>query len=347
MSTLQTMGVEIHAVLLNDGELANRLRSQRMAVTVLDERKLNALQILMGLRSVILDFNPDVVHTHRIKENILGSIANLLSINAPCLRTVHGAPEHKARLSERPAKWLLMQIDRLCGRYFQQRVVAVSEDLKEYLKGSYPESKIRMVENGIDADAVRERISSVEFRADSDGATHVGIVGRLVPVKRVDLFLDIAKMLWHSRPKQEWRFHVFGDGPLREGISNMISSHELGAVTTLHGHRDDVVSCIAALDVLVICSDHEGLPMNALEALVAGTPIVAHAVGGLPNALIGGGSVRLVQSQNPAEYVSAVNEILAEDNPGTLLPCRLLASNNAEVMRAVYAELTSPDFECR
>lgn len=336
MTMLQSMGVEVHAALMNEGELAARLRSRGIPVTVIDERTLNGLDILLRLRALIREIEPTVVHTHRTKENVLGSLANLLSKNVPCLRTVHGAPEHKPRAL---AKRLTLLADRMCGRYLQRRIIAVSSELKQRLQESYPPDKIVVIQNGIDVGAVRERIHPVEFRAAEDGMTHIGIVGRLVPVKRVDLFLEMASLMQRSRPQRRWRFHIFGDGPLRRELEDGIRARSLGPTTTLHGHREDVIACIAALDVLVICSDHEGLPMNALEALAVGTPIVAHAVGGLVEALSSVPFARLVPSQNPDDYAAAIDDMLTMGKAEPNVPPHLLASTNAEQVRAAYLEL--------
>lgn len=81
--------------------------------------------------------------------------------------------------------------------------------------------------------------------------------------------------------------------------------------------------------------------MNALEAMAVGTPIVAHAVGGLVNALAGGDGVRLVRSQEPSEYVRAVNELLMGERRAVSLPRGLLSSTNADAMRNLYADLIS------
>jgi len=339
MTMLQSMGVEIHAALMNEGELAERLRSRGIRVTVIDERKLSGPKILLRLRALIRQIQPAIVHTHRTKENVLGSLANLLSMNVPCLRTVHGAPEHKPNALTQPAKRLFLLADRLCGRFLQRRIIAVSGELKQRLQASHPPDRIAVVQNGIDVGAVRERIHPVEFRPVTDRRTHVGIVGRLVPVKRMDLFLEMASLMQRSRSQREWRFHIFGDGPLRGQIEDDIRARGLEATTTLHGHREDVIACIAALDALVICSDHEGLPMNALEALAAGTPIVAHAVGGLVEALSSVPSARLVPTQNPEDYAAAINDVLPIGKGKADVPPHLLASTNAERVRAIYLEL--------
>ena len=89
----------VSVVLFNHGTLEHKLRVAGIHVVVIDESALNGIQILLRLVRNIREQRPDVIHTHRIKENILGSIAAILCCNIPSLRTVHGAPEHN------PAWW--------------------------------------------------------------------------------------------------------------------------------------------------------------------------------------------------------------------------------------------------
>ena len=84
---------DVFAIVLNEHELAQRLRDLDISVAIIDEAKFNAWQIFKRIRQILKSTKPDLVHTHRQKENILGSIANLLSIRAKCVRTVHGDSE--------------------------------------------------------------------------------------------------------------------------------------------------------------------------------------------------------------------------------------------------------------
>ena len=331
-------GVEVAAALLNEGELARRLRSHGIPVSLFSERQTGPVRIVCGLRKLIREWQPDVVHTHRFKENILGCVANLLSRNVPSVRTVHGACEHAAGgIGKRTLRYL----DVFCGRHLQQRIIAVSLDLAEKLAHDFPVDKIAVIENGVDVEAVRAQLTPVAFRTNEPTATHVGIVGRLVPVKRVDLFLDVARTLVARDPARQWRFHVFGDGPLRASLVARANAQDR---VTFHGHRDDSIACIAGLDVLVMCSDHEGLPMTLLEALAVGTRLVAHGVGGIP-AVIGSRHDCAIVDQHDAEgYATAILKLLASAG-GVRQPLSegavFTARNNAQRIGHLYRELAS------
>lgn len=322
----QVPGLELHAVLMNDGELARRLRAAAVPVQILDERKLGGPRILSGLRRAMREWRPDVVHTHRTKENVLGSIAGLLSGGVPSVRTVHGATEHAPSLSERMNRW--------CGSYLQKRLIAVSKDLAGKLSGLYPRERIVVIENGIDVGLIRAQVRPAHVRDMHPAAAHVGIVGRLVPVKRVDLFLECAALLIKAGSRS-WHFHVVGDGPLRAELTTQAQRMGIAEHVTFHGQRDDSVSVLAELDCLLMCSDHEGLPMTALEALAVGTPIVAHAVGGLLELLP---AQSLVREHSASAYAEAIGRLVDAGRSafGAPFPAAFTADRNAAQVVSLY-----------
>ena len=273
---------EIAAVLLNDGVLAKTLRSAGIEVHVIDEQQIGTAGILLRLRRVLEDWRPNVVHTHRVKENILGALANRLGPNVPSVRTTHGGNERRTGWDARNVvNRTVFGLDRWCGRTLQQRVVAVSEQLGRDLVSSFGADRVIVIENGIDVAAVRSAQGVADFTAADPDVAHIGIIGRLVDVKRVDLFIGMAATLKEDRGGRKWRFHVFGDGPLRRSLEALARQQGVADDVRFHGHREDIATCLGGLDVLVNCSDHEGMPMTALEASALGVPLVAHAVGGL------------------------------------------------------------------
>lgn len=333
--------VAVEAVILNPGTLEQKLRAAGVPVLLLPEAELSAVQILRRLRRHFSRFDPDVVHTHRLKENVLGSIANRLSVRAICVRTVHGLDEHGPRGLFPLSKRLFRALDAWCAANLQDQLVAVSDDLAERIATIFPGGRVTVIHNGIDCRLVKSAIGPSDIRREAEAALHIGIVGRLEPVKRVDIFLNAAKRLVRSNPNQEWRFHVIGDGKLRGHLEDL--AHKLGIAdrVTFHGHRADSLSCISAMDALVMCSDHEGLPMTALEAVCLGTPLIAHAVGGLTEVTPKFPHGSLIAANDPGLYADAVCAIVAAGKPtqGTGLPQKFLASTNAAAVYSLYSRL--------
>lgn len=310
LSTLQRRGdVQIAAAVMNEGELARRLRTARVETFVFPESELGPVQLFGSLRRLMRQWGPDIVHTHRIKENVLASLSNACSVRARSVRTVHGSGE---TASDRPRDRLMRTMDIACGRLLQDRVIAVSDELADKLAADFPRAMISVVPNGIDADAVLTAAAASPHLPRAPGSVHVGIVGRMVPVKRVDLFLQTAARAMAMRPAIDWQFHVFGDGPLLQRHRNEAKELRIEDRVTFHGHRSDIAACLGSLDVLVMCSDHEGLPMTLLEALALGTPVLAHAVGGMREVLSGGGGV-CITDHTADGYARGLCELLDVD----------------------------------
>lgn len=336
---------KVAAVLMNEGTLASKLRSIGVPVHMLDERKAASPSILAGLRAVLRSSRPDVIHTHREKENILGSLASRMWWNVPSVRTVHGGREDSGVTGWKGARRRAVHaLDRWCGRELQQRVIVVTRELGERVQGEFPAEKIVVIENGVDAAAVRAERGIAEFRTAEPQATHIGIVGRLAEVKRVDLFLETAAALLRQFPQRVWRFHVFGDGPECSRLAGISERLQISARVTFHGHRHDIATCIGGLDALVICSDHEGLPMTALEAASLAVPTVAHAVGGLVEVV----SREFLVARHDVEgyrdgilrALGADSRVIAEKHASATLQ-RFSAQRNAERIHAVYKEVTT------
>jgi glycosyltransferase involved in cell wall biosynthesis len=335
--------LSLAALLMNEGRLAQELRSAGIRVTVLPERELGPVALFNGLRREIRHWAPDIVHTHREKENVLGSLAGRMAGARASVRTVHGLPEPHSGGPFRPRRTVVEWLDRLSGRLLQDAVICVSGDLRERLAPLFPGQHVVSIVNGVDAAAIAREAAFLELSPGEPLLRHVGIAGRLEPVKRVDLFLEMAASMAHRSGADGVRFHVFGEGSLGERLRGQAHALGLDELVTFHGNRNDITSCIAALDVIVLCSDHEGLPMVALEALAVRTPIVAHAVGGLPGLLAESGGGALVQTHTPAGYADAVLEVIragaVRARSNVTWPARFDARHNAEQVIQVYSQV--------
>jgi glycosyltransferase involved in cell wall biosynthesis len=186
----------------------------------------------------------------------------------------------------------------------------------------------------------------VDFRIQAPHACHIGIVGRLQSVKRVDIFLDMAALLIRTQPDIDWRFQVIGDGPLRQPLQRQASELGIDDRVTFHGHRSDSVACLAGLDALVMCSDHEGMPMTLLEALTVGTVVLAHAVGGMADVLENSKRGLLVTEHAAPAYAFSLLQLLAisKETPPTAgqanIPVNYSSATNAAKVSQLYLDIT-------
>lgn len=310
--------VQAAAIVLNAGELAKRLQQDGIATSVLDETRLSAFSILRKLTGLIREIRPHLVHTHRKKENVLGAIA-ARAAGCPSVRTVHGWAEFSPGTlgaTKRFGNWIDIQ----AGRRLQQRVVAVSDDLRTKMVRHFGREKIVVIPNGIDVDEVRKQSRARGgFLPGVPGRRKVGIAARLVPVKRHDRFVAMASRL--ARPGEpDCDFYIIGDGPSAPAIEDLV--RRSGAADRIHllGHRPDALSLIRQLDVLVICSEHEGVPMNVLEAIALGVPVISTPLPSLSHILDVPRRGRIVGRTDPADLAAAVADTLRSETDDAPLP---------------------------
>lgn len=298
--------VEVSAITFNAGTLESRLRDAQIPVHVIDETKRSPLSMTKAIIQVLRQENPAVVHTHGQKENILGTLAAIVARTPNRVRTVHGNPEIKFNL-RRLHKPVLNIIDMLAGRLGQDSIVAVSEQLKEKLNTVFP-GKVHKINNFIDIEKIRHEYAPRPHK-DSDGPLHIGLIGRLVPVKRADLFIATLDIL-RRKYELDFKASIIGDGPLKQQLEAQATQTGLADTVDFVGFLDPVYPALTSLDLLVITSDHEGLPMVVIEAQALEVPIVAHAVGGIPDALANGQAGLLVTDHSPEGYAKAIAEFI-------------------------------------
>jgi len=346
-SLANNTNTKVDIILFNHGRLEHELLDNNINVTVIDEAKLNGLQILRQIIHTIKVIHPDVIHTHRTKENILGSTAALLAGNIPTLRTAHGAPEHKPP-RHKIAKHIVRHLNWFCGYFLQKNIIAVSDDLAGILQKNFPANKVKVIENGIDAESLLDSIKHKKpHEKPSNAPFKIGIAGRLVPVKRIDLFIQAAKKLLNDHTELPISFHIFGDGPLRTNLKTLNRKQKTENKIHFEGHCENMQQELLDLDMLVITSDHEGLPMILLEAMALQTPIVAHAVGGIPSLLDQEKCGILVSDQQPSAYAEAIYQLITNEiirinitqNALTRVTTSYSSKNNASAYHAVYRNL--------
>ncbi|CBL44145.1 Glycosyl transferase, group 1 [gamma proteobacterium HdN1] len=343
----QRADVQVNVVLLNEGELAARLRDCGIPVTVLPESRLGFAQLLTQALALARTQHPDVIHTHRTKENLIGSLIGL-TLGIPSVRTVHGASEHVADW-RKPHKRILQKLDQWLATFVQKKTIAVTNELAEKLTATLPPARITVIENGIDSanftlvdtNKLDERFQRAKRR--------VGIIGRLVPVKRVDLFIKSAALLSAKPEFFDVEYFVIGDGPLRADLEQIAQAHPT-LTNKLHflGHQAAIHSYLRELDALVMCSDHEGLPMTLLEAMSLEVAVIGHDVGGIKLLLKEGTNGWLVEQQSADQFSHALAACLNDpdqrhrrtESAKQLVQQRYSATENARATISVYQSLT-------
>jgi glycosyltransferase involved in cell wall biosynthesis len=176
-------------------------------------------------------------------------------------------------------------------------VVCVSKAQADKVRNAaVPREKIVVIQNAVGAEAFIE--PSAELRREMAGwfarpaRWIIGAAGRFSPEKGFAVFIEAAALVTRQRP--EAGFVLFGDGPMRPDLERLIAQRGLLEVFALAGFRTDVARFLPNLDLAVISSHTEGLPVILLETGAAGVPTVATAVGGIPEVLVDGQNGYLV-----------------------------------------------------
>ncbi|MEE9354176.1 MAG: glycosyltransferase [Methylococcaceae bacterium] len=334
----QSEMVKVSVVLMNYGILEKKLKSEGIDVIVFDETKLNGLKIISRIFTLLRRVKPDIVHTHGKKENILSSFCLVFFNNIVSMRTSHGAPEHSPSLLLFH-KWLYNFADWFSGRILQRKIIAVSTDLKVKLAEHFPETRIAIIQNGLDILNTTHHLPSKEFHQPAEAYTfRIGFAGRLVPVKRVDLFIQVAKKFISTYPDISATFHIYGTGPLKNELEKLNLDSGVSESIIFEGQTDNMATELNKTDILIMISDHEGLPMVLLEAMACQAPIVAHAVGGIPELLDHGQCGVLINNQNPIEYADAIRTLLSSTNRR-----QILSRNAYDRLSQHYSSQTNAD----
>lgn len=233
---------------------------------------------------------PDIIHTHTAKAGFLGRIAAICTGRRKRLyHTFHGHVFH-SYFGERKTR-AFIKIEQFLGRR-TDRIIAVSDRTREELLGyeiAEPD-KIIVVPLGLDlAPFARCEEHSDEFRRElgvGDDEVLIGIVARLVPVKDIPNFLAAAKHVLAEIPSA--RFVIVGDGELRDALQAEARELSLGDRVIFAGYRRDLPRIYAGLDLVVLSSLNEGLPVSLIEAMSSAKVAISTRVGGVPNLLVEG-----------------------------------------------------------
>ena len=303
---LARRGVEVCVVTLQRAEaFVEELHRAGCGVHELNSRRGFDGLSMIRLGKWLRRFSPDVIHFHDRSSLLYGSVAAWATPKAVVAMTAHGllkmqsAPARKGWFERR----LASRLDVLVG---------VADDVAaEYARLWNYAGEVCVVPNGVEpqppSDDARERI-----RAELKLAPQTPLVlavGNLKPEKAYDDLLDAFARL--DSAAAQLAIAGGGSSAELETLFAKVHSLDLGSRVHLLGQRTDTADLYAAADVMVLSSRSEGLPMVVLEAAAAGLPIVATAVGDVPDVLAGDAGL-LVRPGHPSALAEALNHALLD-----------------------------------
>jgi len=247
----------------------------------------------------------DIIHTHNTGALVDGAIASIMARVPTTIHTDH------ARLY--PDKKRYMVAEWLCS-HVTTKVVAVSEhtrdELIKYEKIS--PHKIQVIPNGISENEYNLNPNNNKKKelGIQENYPLLGLGVRLTEQKGVPYLLQSMVSILKEFP--EALLLIAGGGPLQEDLEKEAKRLGISQSVRFLGFRLDMPAILNILDVYVLPSIWEGLPLVILEAMAAQKPIVATAVGGTPTAIVNEQSGLLVNSRDPAALSQAIIRILKD-----------------------------------
>jgi glycosyltransferase involved in cell wall biosynthesis len=341
ISRLNVGGPARHAILLNrglqergfetllvhgavgDGEgsfdhLVREERIRSLRVPTLG-RRLHPLDDIRAFASVwgaMRDFQPDIVHTHTAKAGALGRAAAALHnrMRTPSRRVavVHTFHGHVLEgYFGASGNRLVRAAERMLSRV-TDCTIAISELQRRDLVDRFhvaTASRTVVIHLGLrlgDLLSLRpEDRNRTRIAAGYNDEFVVGFVGRLVPIKQVHVLVDAIALVQRELAV---RLIITGDGPERASLDARARAAGVGSITTFAGWRDDLVATYAPLDAFALTSKNEGTPVALIEAMAAGVPVLATAVGGVPD-VVTDGETGVLTGQSAADVARALLNI--------------------------------------
>lgn len=294
-----------HLILFNSGAVAERMQQQGIPVKVAAESGGIAATIYSAVK-LAMSLRPVVVVSHGYKEALVGLFVSRI-LGIPLVTTYHGLTENLPGI--RGLKMRFYQFLQLSiSKYFAAGIVTVSQRLATDL-GFEDNRRLRVIRN-VTAPAVLQPRS--ELTHDPGKPVELLALGRLVPVKRLDLLIEAAGILRSRSIGRQIEVKIVGDGPERQRLEQLSAAAGLSGMVHFLGFCSDPGPLLKSSSALIICSDSEGIPTTLLEAIAVLTPVVATDVGGIAEVLwqFSNYPARLIRPGSAMELADGIEALL-------------------------------------
>ena len=263
---------------------------------------------IVQFSSLLREHKPDTIETHGHKANFIAFALKKL-IDKPWIAYVHGWTDEdwKIRVYNRLDKFLLK---------FPDRVVAVSKELASKLNPlGIPERKIKVIYNAVYEKGMPEGNPPLEVRKEfkvPEGDKLLGVIGRLSPEKGQIYFLQAFSEVIKNFPQVTAL--IVGEGPDEKKLREYCTLKKLNCKVIFTGYQKDITSIYKSLDLIVLPSLSEGMPVVALEGMFFKKPVIGTEVGGMPEVIMDKNTGILVPPEDPISLAQTIMMLLTDEN---------------------------------
>ena len=274
-------------------------------------RPLMDIKSIRQLYKVIKRERFDIVHSHTAKAGFITAVAAKMAKVPLIFHTYHGLPffEGQNKIAYRICYFL----EKLACKFRDYIFTQNKQDLPECIKLMGDESKVLFEGNGVDVEFVQRSAQKQFSQALKDfpcQGVKLVLLSRLEPVKRVDDFFKVVDKLKQAGMRVSCV--IGGAGILEEQLKNQLTRMQLDDCVTMVGFSNHPHGIIASSDIVLLCSEKEGIPRVIMEAMALQKPVVATNVSGTQELVVDeetGFLVPLADTDMMAEKV----KLLAED----------------------------------
>jgi glycosyltransferase involved in cell wall biosynthesis len=275
-----------------ENSLLDYLKLRKYQIEAIESKSNFDLSIIYKLRQSIINYKPDILHTHAYKADIFGFMASRF-LKVAIISTLHGFTGASWRVK------LYELLDFIILRFFD-KIVAVSKAKTKWLHNClYPNSKISVIYNGLSENHAEKSVDSETMRRKYGISSHAPVIctiGRLSPEKGYNYLVEaIAEV---KSEVSDIKLFILGEGPLESDLKQRV--YQLGVKDNVIflGFKNDTRSYLASSDMFVLSSLTEGLPLALLEAMGEEKPVIVTNVGGLPEIIKDGCNGLIVEKKN-------------------------------------------------
>ena len=262
-----------------------------------------------GLMWLMLTRRYDIVHAHLLAANVIAK-----PLAALCGVPVRINHDHCNDKLTDPRKWA-PAADKFANR-FASHVVTVSDSTREYIVDveRVPAERVTTIHNGVDLEAFRPRpdmraAAREQWKLPPDAFVVAGI-GRLTFQKNFALFLDVAAEVLRMSPRAF--FVIAGTGEDEPALREQAARLGIAERVRFLGFVGEMAQLYPAIDMLLLTSRYEGLPITILEAMAVGLPIVSSRLDGVQEILVDGEDAALVPPDEPLTFAARINQLIAD-----------------------------------
>lgn len=271
--------------LLKKGWLSERLKKAGLRVEIISSGGSFDFKLIKNLINLIKKEKIDLVHSHLLDMNFYSSIASKIA-GVKHICTEHGDIHHPSKKLD-----LGIRIKAKTIAKFSNKIVFVSKFTKDkyFETADIKEKKTAVIYNGIDIEEYQKPVDIIKKKEElgiKGNEFIIGNVGNLYPVKGQIYLIKAAKKVIEENPYT--KFLIIGRGELETRLKEETIKLGLNSNILFTGFREDIKEVLRIMDIFVLSSISEGLPISLIEAMACKVPVICTKVGGIPEVIDNG-----------------------------------------------------------